>query len=98
MTEVIHPTDLGPSEFGQAKSKEIEGLIKGSTFKIFLKAEFLKTSMSSGEYLFYQLKMKEVKEKYGKPDSSSKAIAIKRKTSLVHDLSTARHHSIRMLI
>eukprot|EP00171_Calliarthron_tuberculosum_P009450 IDg9450t1 len=98
MTEVIHPNDPRSSKFGPAKTKEIEGLIKRGTFKVDLKSEMPDNPNLLGGRFVLSIKDEGSKREIWKARFVVQGYRDKMKTSLVHDISTARHHSIRMLI
>ena len=98
LTEVIHPSDPRAAKFDSAKKKEIEGLIKRGTWKIVLRDEAPKNANILGGSFVLAIIDSYIEKEVWKARYVVQGHKDKLKTSLVHDVSTARQFSVKMLV
>lgn len=85
--------------FEKAKILELDSLATCKTWTIMSKKQMFHTKQifwKAGSFL--RLRMKERKWKDGTPDLRYKDIEIKLKTYPIHNLATARHNSVKLLL
>ena len=98
LTEVIHPNDPRAQQFDKAKRREIEGLIERNTWKVVSRNEIPDISNVSNGRFVLAIKDSGTKRELWKARYVVQGQKDKMKLSFVHDTSTARQFSIKLLV
>lgn len=98
LSETIEPHDPRAALFGDAKRKEIQGLIDRGTWKIVLKDEMPNNANVLGGRFVLVIKDGGTGNEIWKARYVVQGFRDRLKTSLVHDAATARQYSTKVLI
>lgn len=98
LTEILSPDDPRTALFNDAKQKEIKGLIDRGTWKLICKDEVLDNANILGGRFVLAIKDAGADKEIWKARFVVQGFRDKLKEFLVHDTSTARQHSTRVLV
>jgi Reverse transcriptase (RNA-dependent DNA polymerase) len=95
---VIGPSDPRAALFDAAKQKEIQGLIECGTWKVVLRDEMPENPNIMGGRFVLTIKDSGTSKEIYKARYVVQGFRDKKKTSLVHDASTSKQQSTKLLI
>ena len=98
LTEVLHPNDPRAQPFDKAKRKEIEGLIERSTWKVVSRNEVPDNANILNGRFVLAIKDSGTNKEVWKARYVLQGHKDKMKRSFVHDTSTARQFSVKLLV